>query len=285
MKQTQTESFDEGPVFDIPLENELLILKLKAEFGAECTTGNEDIPPKVVNEFLRSVYEFEQRFREPRPTKRIFEKIGQPYFRKAEEFNDKECSRELIRLTRLLNAHQLELDIMGQYPDRLIYKFITEEFFYHEMEDLTMPGYVHHFSYEDFHPNHELDIRQRSVEFLSQWFSKQINEYSWQLADPFVHPDTREFPKNQVLKKIANLFACYQTFSNCEYIISKLEFDWSEQNQSGKGYVEGKVRYDARLENGNVIHVEGPFEFYLANAGEWWSIFYFVFPGYNWNGE
>ena len=72
------EGYGDEPTFELPIENELLILKLKAEFGAECTTGDEEIPPAIVNEFLRSVYEFERKFREPRKMVRIFDKIGQP---------------------------------------------------------------------------------------------------------------------------------------------------------------------------------------------------------------
>ena len=282
MKKMNNEGQD-GPSFDLPLENELLILKLKAEFGAECTTGTEDIPPAVVNEFLRSVYEFEQKFRESRPLIRIYEKVGQPFFRKAEELGDKQLSRELKRIRQLLQQNRIELDVLGQYPDRSIYKFIIEEFFYHEMEDLDMAGYIHHFCYEDFHPNHEMEIRQRSLEFLTQWFNHQINEYSWQLADPFIHPDTREFAKEIILKKIQNLFAAYSSFSNCEYIINQVSFEWNDDNECGRGFTEGSVRYNARTENGEIIHIEGPFEFYFSNPGTWWSIFYFVFPGFNWN--
>lgn len=283
MKRVYKEGNEEGPVFDIPLENELLILKLKAEFGAECSTGDGDIPPIIINEFLRSVYEFEHRFREPRPTIRLFEKLGQPYFRKAEELKDAMLSRELKRLLQLLQQHQLELDVMGEYPDRTIYKFITEEFLFIEIEDMDLPGYIHHYSYEDFHPNHELDIRQRSVDFLSQWFSKQLNDYSWELADTFIHPDTREFNKQHVLKKVNQLFDAYECFMNCEYLINRLEYEWHEKLGSGRAIVEGQVRYDARTECGELVHREGPFEFYLSNTQGWWSIFYFVFPGFNWN--
>ena len=67
MKKVFIAGSGEDPTFDLPIENELLMLKLKAEFGAECSTGSEEIPPAVVNEFLKSVYEFETKFREPRP--------------------------------------------------------------------------------------------------------------------------------------------------------------------------------------------------------------------------
>jgi len=282
MKRTITDGGDSGPSFELPLENELLILKLKAEFGAECTSGTENIPPDVVNEFLKSVYEFEHKFREQRPVVRIYEKIGKPYFRKADAIPELHIMDELKRIKLLLNQHQLELDVLGEYPDRQIYRFITEEFFYHEMEDLDMKGYIHHFCYEDFHPNYELEIRQRSVEFLTQWFSRQLGEYSWQLADPFIHPDSREFPKEFLLKKIRNLFDAYILFRECSYMIKDVQFEWDEEKQCGKGFVNGTVQYDAQTESGEMIHYDGPFEFYLSNSGTWWSIYYFVFPGFYW---
>jgi len=278
-------AFNEGtgePYFELPIENELLMLKLRAEFGAECNTGNAQIPDRVINEFLRSVYEFERKFREPRQPVRIYDKIGQPFFQHSAQLNDKLVSKELSRVKELLRQHQLQLDVLGEYPDRLIYRFITEEFFYHETDLVDLPGYIHHFCYEDFHPNHELDIRQRTVEFLAQWFSKEINEYSMQLGSLLIHPDSREFSKAEVLRRIRNVFDAYQSFANCEYLISRLCYEKDKHGQWTRAYVAGKVRYDGKLENGDIVHVEGAFEFYLSYDGNWWSIFYFVFPGFSW---
>ena len=57
MKRTQINTSD-LPSFDLPLENELLILKLKAEFGAECSARYDNLPPHLVNQFLRIVFHF-----------------------------------------------------------------------------------------------------------------------------------------------------------------------------------------------------------------------------------
>jgi hypothetical protein len=281
MKQILTSG--DGPSFDLPVENELLMLKLRAEFGAECITGGENIPPAVVNEFLKSVYAFEQKFREPRRVIKIYDKIGRPEFKKANELAEKQLSRELKRLQKQMHQHQLELDILGEYPDRVIYSFITEEFFEHEMEDLSMVGYIHHFCYEDFHPNHEMDIRSRAIEFITHWFDGKVDEYCWELADPFIHPDTREFSKELVLKKIKNVFEAYKNFQNCEYAIRELSYEWDDKKENGRAFVGGFVKYDAITETREVVHTEGQFQFYLSCNNGWWSIFYFVFPGFNWN--
>jgi hypothetical protein len=286
MKRSQTHSSENLPSFDLPVENELLILKLKAEFGAECSAGHENIPPDIVNdivnEFLRSVYDFENRFRKEHPTIKLFEKLERPFFKKADSIPDSLIKHELIRLTKILNRHKIALDVLGEDPDRQIYKFITEEFFHEEIDVPDIEGYTLHYCYEDFHPNYELEIRQRSMEFILQWFHRQLGEYSWQLADPFIHPDGREFPKEYVLKKIRNVYDAYVLYSDCSYVISDIQFDWNDAKQSGRGVVTGNVKYNAQTESGESIEHEGPFEFYLSSAGAWWSIFYFVFPGFAW---
>ena len=285
MKRIDNDGHDIGPSFDLPLENELLILKLKAEFGAECSSGTENLPPDVVNEFLKSVYEFEHKFREPRPLVTVYEKLGKPFFRKADSIPEQYMASELKKMKQLLSNSQLELDVLGDYSDRHIYKFITEEFFYHQIDDLDIKGYIHHFCYEDFHPNYRLEIRQRSVEFITQWFSRKLGEYSWQLADIFIHPDGREFLKENILKRINNVFAAYVSFSNCDYTIRDINFEWDDAKQTGRAHVVGTSRYDARTEENEIIHYEGPLEFYLSNSGTWWSIFYFIFPGFKWGEE
>jgi hypothetical protein len=281
MKGTQPEGTD-FPTFDLPLENELLIIKLKAEFGAECSARCENMPPDLVNHFLRSVYEFENNLYKDRPSIKLYEKLGKPVFKKAESIPDSEMKGQLLRLQKLLSQHMIALDVLGDYPDRQIYRFITEEFIHEEIDIPVIEGYTLHYCYEDFHPNYELEIRQRSMEFLLQWFSRQLGEYSWQLADPFIHPDGREFSKEMVLKKITHVFDAYVKYSDCSYLINKIQFEWNDAKQTGTGLVKGNVKYDAHTESGERIHYDGPFEFYLCNSGTWWSIFYFVFPGFAW---
>jgi hypothetical protein len=282
MKSIAMDGSDNGPSFDVALENELLILKLKAEFGAECTSNSSDLPPEVVNEFLQSVYYFEQSFREPHDMIKVYDKIGRPPFRKAQDIPDIDIARELKYVRQLLSCHQLEVDVLAEYADRQIYQFITEEFFHHDIDNIQIQGYIHHFCYEDFHPNYELEIRQRSVEFITQWFARTLGDYSWQLADPFIHPDSREFSKPAILKKIRFLFDAYENFSQGMYSIDEVKFNWDDKHQTGTGYVRGVVSYLAHTESGEVVPYDGPFEFYLSNSGTWWNIFYFVFPGFAW---
>ncbi len=122
-----------------------------------------------------------------------------------------------------------------------------------------------------------------SLNLLHIGSTGRIDEYCWELADPFIHPDTREFSKETVLKKIQHVFAAYTSFKNCEYNIRELSLEWDDEKENGRAFVGGFVKYDAATETRETIHTEGRFQFYLSNTNGWWSIFYFVFPGFNWN--
>ncbi|MFZ1262205.1 MAG: hypothetical protein WAT34_01750 [Chitinophagaceae bacterium] len=40
--------------------------------------------------------------------------------------------------------------------------------------------------------------------------------------------------------------------------------------------------YDAEIERGETLHMEGPFKLYMINDTGRWQIFYFIFPGFAW---
>ncbi|HRE50828.1 MAG TPA: hypothetical protein PK339_05385 [Flavitalea sp.] len=276
-------SRDEELSFSLPVENEILILKLRAEFGAECSAINPDIPPAVVNEFLTSVYAWERDiFRHAAPVS-IYQKIGKPDFPKADGLSDEAVEQALKRLKRLLARHGIRLEMQGDYSCRDLYAFITEELFLFEIDDIDLPQYTHHFCYEDFHPNHELDIRDRAVEFLGDWSRQAINEHDDRLADPFVHPDARNFSKEYVLHKVRRVFTTYRAFQNFHYRIKNIVTDMDDADGSGIGYAEGLVEYDAATASGGVAHFEGPFMLYFFNNGEGWKMFYFIVPGFSWD--
>ncbi|MEO6631930.1 MAG: hypothetical protein ABIN13_09420, partial [Mucilaginibacter sp.] len=111
-----------------------------------------------------------------------------------------------------------------------------------------------------------------------QWFKRTFSDYSWELADQFILPDRRIMSKKEVIAQMNNIFASCGEFKNEEYFIKEIKFDLNENG--GIGHAEGGVRYDAVLENGETILIQGPFKLYLSFEGGWWSIFHIVFPGF-----
>ncbi len=272
---------EDGPRFELAIENELLMMKLNAEFGAECITNGEQLPPALVNEFLRSVYAFEQQFRQPLPLIRVFDKIGKPAFYQSEELSDGQVRRELKRLLALLRRHRMELEVLGEYPERQIYRFITEEFFDHEIESLDLPGYTSHFCYEEFHPNHEMDIRQLVQVFVTHWLEKKLDVYTIGLADDFLYPDGHICSREVVIRKINCLFEAFTAFFGANFRLGSICIDAQAQQGSLTARVEGMVSYQASMENGEVLVFEGAVQFFLSNTKARWEIFYFVFPGFS----
>ena len=57
----------------------------------------------------------------------------------------------------------------------MFYHFITAELFKEEIDDVTLEGMTHNFIYEEFHPNHENDIKSTCKEFVERLLDKNKN--------------------------------------------------------------------------------------------------------------
>ncbi|WP_295717670.1 hypothetical protein [Mucilaginibacter sp.] len=269
------------PLYDdeednLRMENELMRLKLKAELGADSqSSGNLD--PLIENEFLKHVMAFEQNYAGAKRTK-VFDLLGKPDFKKADELSDHLVDLAFEEVTDLLAQKNIEVDFIAAYDNRTKYSFITEELFDHETDDFNIPGMVTHFTYEEFHPNHKLDIGNRAEEFLSGWLAQKLNERSWCIADPFILKGDRTVSKAELVEKLNQIFNSYNAFTDPEYKIADIGFEFN--TETGMGYAEGYIKYNAILESNEKIVIHGPFKLYLSFEHEWWSIFHIVFPGF-----
>lgn len=266
----------EDPEENLRMENELLRLKLQAELGGEShSSGN--LPPEIENEFLKNIFAFEQNYANSKRVV-IYDLLGKPDFIKAADMNDASIAAGLQRVTDLLAAKNIAVHFDDDYDSRTRYQFITEELFYKETDDFMIPGMIMNFDYEEFHPNHKKDIQNRTIEFMTQWFKRSFSEHSWELADQFILPDRRIMTKKDIVAQLNNIFAAYREFTNEEYFIREIKFELNEDG--GLGHAEGGVRYNAVLENGETIPIQGPFKLYFSLEADWWSIFHIIFPGF-----
>ena len=264
----------------LQIENEILRMKLQAEAGAIIGI-KDDIPPEIENVFLHNVIAFEEASRDMKMIN-VYEYLGQPAFRRIDDIPPDDITAALDDMKQLLENKKIILDVLDVYEDAVIYKFITEELFQQQTYETILPGMIRHFTYEDFHPNHRLDIRERTMDFLGDWFERKMDERCWELGTEFVLPDARTFTREEVIQKIKSIFAAWKAFRKCQYAIGDISFEWNEEQAKGLGFCEGAVKYQAVLESGEIVHVEGPFKLYMSNQGGWWSIFYFIFPGFSW---
>ena len=272
--------FDDGKG-SLRIENEILKLKMAAERGAYFGESAEDLPPEIEAEFLKNIQLFEDSFENGEEIT-LYECIGKPAYKRVHELAAAEVKDETKRLLKLLHSKNIVLDVLGQYDLTVIYKFITDELFNQRIREINVPGFMHHFVYEEFHPNHALDIGNAAQEFLDDWFEKRFNEYSTELADEFITTEGAVYPREEVLQKLGNCLDSYKQFINIKFKGTDISFDWDDKEGKGIGHAEGIFSYDAEIENGETIHIEGPYKLYMMNEFGLWKIFYFVFPGFSW---
>lgn len=276
------ELFSDDPQENLRIENDFLKLKLKAQYGdAFFMDSNADLPPEIENQFLKNMIAFEDAHANAVYTT-VYESIGKPDYKSAGDLNAAEVAVELKRITAIMEEHHIGLDICdGPYADEVIYKFITEELFAHEIEKTPVFGMGWNFIYEEFHPNDNADIEKNTHEFLRHWFTRDFNEFCSELGYHFITADGRQLDREAFMKKIKPFFDAFTEFKDDGYNIDGIKFELHDEGR-GMGHSEGMLKYDAVMESGEIIHYAGPYKLYMSREDKWWTIFYFVMPGFEW---
>lgn len=280
----QNEELNEEEREKLRLENEILKLKMQAEYGAMFGQMSGELTPEMEHAFLKNILEFEEQYQNRKMIK-VYDLLGQPAYKPFAALSENEVKPELKRLLELMQEKKVQLHVKTKYPAALIYKFITEELFEHETDDMQVEGMTKDFSYEEFHPNHKADIEEGTMEFLKHWFEQSFDEFSVELATQLVVPllpNPVFLTKEEVLKKMQLVFDSYEKFEDCKFALVDIAFQWNDEQGTGIGHSEGGVKYMSILENGEKQFIEGPFKIYFSNQFGMWEIFYFVFPGFNW---
>lgn len=279
-KKHPEENFSDDPLENLRIENEILKLKMQAETGA-VFGGGENISPEIENEFLNQVQQFEEAWGNVKCIK-VYDLVGKPSFKKANELTADEVESELQRLQKLMAEKQVFLDVLGEYDPLVIYQFITEELFEHETDDMQLPGWSKNYIYEEFHPNHKMDIEKSAEDFLRHWLDKEFDDCCLELNKEMITADGKIFTEQEVKNKLNDCLQFYQSFARVKHSLTEIKFEWNEEEGKGIGHAEGAISYDAKIAGEETIHIKGPFKFYLSNENGYWNIFYFVFPGFAW---
>ncbi len=267
----------------LQIENELLRLKLKAQYGdAFYMETNDNLPPEVENQFLRNIIAFEDANRDPEVFT-VFEKLGRPSYRSMDELTTDQIGEELNRLTALLDENNLSLNFCnGPYPNEEIYRFVTEELFAHELGMVPLEGMSLNFIYEEFHPNNKADIEKNTHEFFKHWINRSFDDFSSELDYNFVTSAGRHMKRGELYKEMKYFFESFQLFENDGYNIDTVDFK-EQEDGTAMGFSEGVCKYDALMENAEIQHYKGPYKLYMRRESNSWRIFYFILPGFIWN--
>lgn len=277
------EKFSDDEEEQLRIENEILRLKLKAELGGEIELieGTNDLPPEIENLFLKNLLSFEHQYEQVEQTT-IFEILDKPLFTNAEELNDDEIEHALVSVNELLKEHQIAVDFRGSYPAREQYRFITNDLFNHSTRLVKIEGMFTHYSYEEFYPNHLLDLEELTKDFISSWFNMSFEENTDIFSDELFTDQSKVVGKVTVLEKFNHIFNAYTAFEDTHYIVGETNFQLEEGGKTGLGHVEGAIKFTAILESNEKVHVEEPFKLYLQFENGSWQIFFFYWPTFNW---
>jgi hypothetical protein len=195
---------------EMETENEFLKMKLMLEKGAEfgtCADG-KDLPPGIENEFLKHIMEFEKQW-EDAPMIKIYDKVGRPTeFKPVEAIDEENIGTAWQELSAYLREHGISLDACSpNITRRELYRFATQELFELEVEDIQIPGLMHGFIYDEFHPDPVYDNTCLAVdECMKLIFQEAPLEWTFQFSDKGIRLNTKESLTAEALKDIINRF-------------------------------------------------------------------------------
>jgi hypothetical protein len=246
-------------------ENEEKRRKLSEEYGAVfgSMSGNAELPPEIESQFLDGIMAFENSWKDVKQVS-LYKFLENPPYRRLEELNDTEISTELVRLLKIMNEHQVGLDTICEVTDKELYRFITEELFQHEIDDMHIPGMMTNFIYEEFHPNHEHEIRRHSTEFMQTYLDKESEYYTTFLSV--------EATKNDWHKYFRNAFGSLQLR---KFKINDLNYNL----EANTGMVDFECDFIAKVADSHEqFQFRGNGSFQMAYQWDFWCIDAVEFP-------
>ena len=278
------EKFSDDPEENLHLENEFLKMKLSAETGAVFGGESKDLPPEILNEWLKNVAAFEKNYADAKEVT-IRELLGNPDFKDEKLLSEEEFNEARDKLSSLMEDKGIQVNFIRVRDDRFKYHFITRELFDHTTSLIPNSGMVTNFIYEEFHPDHELDIQNKTGDFFAAFFERRMVESGkYIFADQHVLPDGQVLPREQILARFESMYEVVPEFENTSFEIEKIDFELKEEGENqinGMGYSEGLVQYDMVFTDGTRKKIEGPFKIYFGMEWDWWTIYFFYLAGFN----
>ncbi len=247
----------------IRIENEEKKKQLTEEHGAYFGNINNDndLPLEIESQFLDHIMAFENAFKSANVIK-LYDFLEQPPFRKVEELTDAEITEELNRLMELMANKSVSLDTICEVDNRELYRFITEELFLEEKDDIQIPGMISHYTYEEFHPNHEHDIREHSYNFVSSYLNKESDYYT-----TFMSGEAEKAEWHNHFRQ------AFSTFHLNDFTIKELVFDTEKAVVQFDCDFVGKVEGSAES-----LHFLGAGEMNLLFQWDFWCVDKIIFP-------
>ncbi|MBY5958675.1 hypothetical protein KUV50_11055 [Membranicola marinus] len=266
---------------DIQRENNDLKSKISTEFGGRFG-GESDIPPDVENQFLKNVMAFEKQFAERKQTT-VYDRIGRPDWIPENKIKDSDMGSALEELYLKLHENNLSIDAICEVEEREMYRFITEELFQETIDDLSIEGMMTCFIYEEFHPNHEHDVKQAVKEFITWTLLKEVDTDDWYFNENLNLQLSPIIDKEKAIRNIKNFINAWSSVKIHEFEI--VSVDITDDLQIAHATFE--VNYIAIPEgNPDPISFSGKGKMKLENVYKrlecvGWDVLECEFPGFS----
>ena len=243
------------PQEQLRADNDYMKMKLMLERGAKFgSSGQEnDLPPEIENRFLRNVMEFES-LNDKRAFIKVSEKLGSPeQFIPEEHIDDSRIDHAWTELLAFLNRHQITIGVCSpNVKPRDLYRFVTQELFDLHISSVDMPGLVHGFIYDEFHPDPAFDNPRSVIEgFLEPLFSSRPFEamHFYRRFDLRLN-DHYPLSQRQFMNLVNHFRNNYEGFSRLQLSQVCCSIDGSVSDVSGKFRVEAARKEDITLLEG-----------------------------------
>lgn len=227
------------PEISIEDDNKFKRIKIELEHGGFFGAVNTDIPPEVESMFLDNIIQFEAQNKNAKQIA-IYEKIGKPSWTKSEDLSPEKVVDELKRFYTLLEEHNIFLEVIYDYENEtaLLYDFITLEFFAIETMDISIPGMMTNYIYEEFHPNQYEDLKKESSAFWTDYFANNSERFD-------------EFTLGDLLNSEEMIDFRYSFLSFKKIEINVLEVDFSIEKEQATTKVQ--LNFEAVIDNQSTI--------------------------------
>ena len=201
--------------------------------------------------------------------------LGLPFFKSVSEIPDDEIEGTLNEAMVFLGEHNIALDTLCEVDTRELYRFITEELLVLEITDIRIEGMMHHFTYEEFHPNYPYDIKNRCTEFINYIADKERDEtiVPWGVADE-ITSNGRVLTKNELNESIVRFRELFSVLTLIES--NHISVTLNETQDEATAIVF--VHYSGVTDGKQTVELTGNCIFNLRCEYKWWTIHQFETP-------
>ncbi len=254
----------------LAFENEFKKIKLKAERGADFIEVNKDLPPEVESQWLDNIMAYEKAF-DKNEVRKFGDLLGNPSLPPVETIPDEDLSEELTKVMELMQQNNIALDTLYYVPERELYRFIREELMEHEMQVIDVPGMITHFTYEEFHPNNEEDLKSYTEEFLEMLSKKNFEFMDTSFSSEVIFRD--------------ELIPCKQFIGQLSKLVENLELDFQKfkfssiQIDDDKAVLECAINYEKKTKSGKPSNHKEKAVFGFIHQYDYWILHRISIPG------